>query len=200
MDIKRAVDFVDTVRESLSEMFIDGHSKELRLLSNDIPKLKKAFSHMFVLDYFYLAVIDNEIAGMAVCIDTENQCRIPDGKILRNYFGIIKGTLANTIFRLFFTKRQKYPKEAEVDERTGSIEAVATHVKYRKRGVASALLNHILASSIYDDHVLEVVGSNTVALKLYHKLGFQEICRKKRLLGRFFGVNSVVYMKRLKRA
>jgi hypothetical protein len=36
----------------------------LKIISKDTNKLVEAFSHMFVLDYFYLGIIDGEIAGM----------------------------------------------------------------------------------------------------------------------------------------
>jgi hypothetical protein len=53
---------------------------------------------MFLPEYIYLAVIDNEIAGMATCIDTEHFCIKHDRKTLIKHLGLYKGLFANILF------------------------------------------------------------------------------------------------------
>jgi hypothetical protein len=130
MEIKRAIGFDDNIREKISEIFVEAYGKDLKFFSNDPDKMVKAFSHMFVLDYFYVAIIDNEIAGMAVCVDKEHFCINHNGKTFRKYLGTYKGALANILFKYYFNKYPKYP--IEIDRKTGSVEFVAIKEKYRK--------------------------------------------------------------------
>jgi hypothetical protein len=66
MEIKLAKDLGGNISEKISALFVEAFGKELKMISKDTNKLTKAFSHMFVLDYFYVGIIDNEIAGMMV--------------------------------------------------------------------------------------------------------------------------------------
>jgi ribosomal protein S18 acetylase RimI-like enzyme len=193
MEIKRAIDFNDNIREKISEIFVDGFGKDLKYFSNDANKLIKAFSHMFVLEYFYVAIIDNEIAGMIVCIDKEHFCINHNKNILKKYLGIIKGSIANMVFTKYFNKYPKYP--VKIDEKTASIEFVATRLKYRKMGVASAIMEYIFALPGYNSYILEVADTNINAYKLYEKLGFKEVYRKKLKFSKKTGINYLVYMK-----
>jgi ribosomal-protein-alanine N-acetyltransferase len=53
---------------------------------------------------------------------------------------------------------------------------LAVHPDHRRRGVATALLNHALARG--GEHFLEVRESNSTARKLYTSLHFMEIGRR----------------------
>jgi hypothetical protein len=74
MEIKLAKNFNENIQEKISELFVEAFEKDLKIISKDTHKLVKAFSHMFVLDYFYVGIINNEIAGMMVCVDKEHYC------------------------------------------------------------------------------------------------------------------------------
>ena len=67
-----------------------------------------------------------------------------------------------------------------VDE--GQITNVAVHPDYRRRGLASAVLNSLMryAKSCHADSVtLEVRASNSAAIALYKKAGFAEVGRRR---------------------
>ena len=83
----------------------------------------------------------------------------------------------------------------EIGAATASVEFVATGTAYRKRGVASALIKHILSLPEYTTYILEVADTNTGACALYKKLGFRERCRKELRVGKkYAGLNYFVYM------
>jgi ribosomal protein S18 acetylase RimI-like enzyme len=192
MEIKLAKDMSDNIREKMSELFVEAFEKDLKIISRDTNKLTKAFSHMFVLDYFYVGIIDNEVAGMMACVDKEHYCINHSRKTLIKNLGIIKGLLANMIFTKYFNKYPKYP--VEIDEKTGSIEFVATNKKYRKKGVASSIMEHIFSLDTYEKYILEVADTNEQAFRLYEKLGYREVYRIKQKHVKNIGINYLVYM------
>ena len=54
MIIKQAIDFNDDPREKISGLFVEAYGNDLQFLSKDKNKLIKAFTHMFVPEYFYV--------------------------------------------------------------------------------------------------------------------------------------------------
>jgi ribosomal protein S18 acetylase RimI-like enzyme len=192
MEIKLAKDLNGSTREKLGELFVDAFGKELRIISKDTNRLIKAFSHMFVLDYFYVGVIDNEIAGMIACVDKEHYCINHDKKILIKHLGFIKGSLANMIFTKYFNKYPKYP--VEIDDTTGSIEFVATNRRYQRRGIAAEIMGYIFSLKLYERYILEVADTNDRAINLYTKLGYKEVYRIKQKHAEKMGINYLVYM------
>jgi ribosomal protein S18 acetylase RimI-like enzyme len=192
MEIKLAKNLNENIREKISELFVGAFEKDLRIISKDANKLIRAFSHMFVLDYFYVGMIDNEIAGMMACVDKEHYCINQNKKILIKNLGLIKGFFANMIFKNYFNKYPKYP--VEIDDKTGSIEFVATSKKYRRRGVAMEIMNYIFSLKLYEKYILEVADTNEQALNLYTKLGYKEVHRIKQKYAKKIGINYLVYM------
>ena len=64
-----------------------------------------------------------------------------------------------------------------IDE--AQITNIAVHPDYRKRGVASKILEEILASATCKSFVLEVRKSNLAAISLYEKYGFSACGERK---------------------
>lgn len=63
----------------------------------------------------------------------------------------------------------------DAQEGLAEIGFVTTHPTYQGRGVATALMQHLLALPGYEEYVLrDIKDTNTPALKLYAKLGFTE--------------------------
>lgn len=61
------------------------------------------------------------------------------------------------------------------------ISLVATHPRYRRRGVMEMLFSHLIAAKGQEKELwLEVHEENVPAQKLYEKLGFREIRRRPR--------------------
>ncbi|MDR0411196.1 MAG: GNAT family N-acetyltransferase [Treponema sp.] len=192
MEIRPAEELGGNIREKISELFVHAFGKDLKMISKDTDRLIKAFSHMFVLDYFYVGIIDNEIAGMIVCVDKEHYCTNHNRGVLIKNLGLIKGLLADFIFTTYFNKHPKYP--IEIDKETGSIEFVATNEKYRKTGVASSIMEYIFSLNGYEKYILEVADTNERAVHLYKKLGYKEVHRIKQKYAKSIGINYLVYM------
>jgi ribosomal protein S18 acetylase RimI-like enzyme len=192
VEIKLARDLGGDIREKISGLFAEAFGKELKIISRDTDKLARAFSHMFVLDYFYVGITGGEIAGMMVCADKEHYCIDHDKRILIKNLGPIKGLLADMIFKKYFNRYPKYP--VEIDDKTGSVEFVATNKKYRRTGVATEIMEHIFSLKLYEKYILEVADTNERAFKLYEKMGYREVHRIKQKYAKKTGINYLVYM------
>jgi ribosomal protein S18 acetylase RimI-like enzyme len=187
-----ASEFGNNTKMKISQVFVDGFFQWLHFFSKDKEKLIQAFCHMFNLEVFYVAVIDSEIAGIAACTDG----KIPTVKLnsnqMKKHLGFFMGTIAYLILKREF-ETKKYP--FKIEKGMGMVEFVATSTKYRGKGVATAILNHIFASTPYTIYALEVADTNTNAINLYEKLGFIEFLRIKQKGSKRSGINHLVYMK-----
>lgn len=162
------------VRRQMSEIFAEGFSGWLDYFSDDNRKIAQAFAHMFVLDQFYLAIINDEVAGMTACTDGKTSAVRLNKKELRKHLGILKGSIAGVAL-----KKEWESMDENFPPNTGSIEFVGTNAVFRGQGVALHIIRHIIENAPYDDFLIEeVADTNIPALKLYEKLGFEEYKRK----------------------
>ena len=159
------------VRKQMSEIFAEGFAQWLEYFSKDKNIIAKTFAHMFVLDQFYVAVVDNKIAAMAACTDCRALAVRLDKKELRKHLGIIKGSIAGIVLKKEFESPFKNPAPE-----TGSIEYVGTALEFRGQGAASQIIRYIIENTSYKKYLIEAVAdTNLPALKLYKKLGFRNI-------------------------
>jgi ribosomal protein S18 acetylase RimI-like enzyme len=190
IEVKRASELGENSKKKISEIFVDGFGKHLTAFSKDYKKLADAFEHMFVLDVFFVAVIDGEIAGITACTDGKISCINHNKKELIKHLGFLKGTFANIIFKREFQK-----PAIKTGDRIASVEFVATASKYKGKGVATEIMNYLFALPQYDEYILEVADTNTNAVNLYKKLGYKEFHRIKQKHSKISGINYLVYMK-----
>ncbi|MEV0109755.1 GNAT family N-acetyltransferase [Nocardia sp. NPDC050799] len=84
----------------------------------------------------------------------------------------------------------------EAGAQTASLEFVAAATQYKGQGVATALLQHLLALPQYREYLLDGISDiNTRALALYERLGFVEYKRRKVRHTRRTGINHYISMK-----
>lgn len=161
------------VREQMGQIFADGFSQWLNFFSKDKQVIAKAFQHMFVLDKFYVAVIDGEVAGVTACTKRNYSSVKLNKKELIKHLGLYKGALAGLLLKKPFEKYHE-----NLLENTGAIEFVGTARNFQGRGVASLLIQHIIENTPYDNFIIDdVADTNIPAIKLYEKLGFEEYDR-----------------------
>ncbi|GAA1331744.1 GNAT family N-acetyltransferase [Saccharothrix algeriensis] len=191
LEIRRADELGESARAGICAVFVDGFGEYLDYFAKDRARLVDAFAHMLVLDLFHVAVIDGQPAGIAACTDGQQLPLRHDRAVLRQQLGFVKGTIADFVFRREFQKPW-----ATTTDGVASVEFVATAAQHRGRGVATALLNHLLALPQYHEYVLEdVADTNAPALAVYEKLGFREFRREKVRHTRRTGINYYVSLK-----
>ncbi len=185
------------VRKQMSEIFAEGFTQWLVFFSKDKNIIAKAFAHMFILDQFYVAIVGGEIAGVTACTDGKAKSVRLNRKELRKHLGFIKGSMA----AIFLKKEFEAPYE-NFPPNTGSIEFVGTTPKFRGQGVASQIIQHIIENTPFNDYVIEeVADTNTPAMRLYEKLGFEEYRRKPlpKKIAKKIGINNFLSLKYMKR-
>ncbi|MCR8843611.1 GNAT family N-acetyltransferase [Paenibacillus sp. SC116] len=187
-------------REQMSRIFAEGFSQWLGYFSNDKQAIARAFEHMFLLHHFYVAVTeDRKVVGMTACTDGTVSSVKLNPKELRKHLGLIKGTIAGLVLKKEF-EATKATKGAPSSTH-GSIEFVGTDAEFRGQGVAMAIIRHIVEHAPYEQFLIEeVADTNIPAIKLYHKLGFQEYKRKPipQKRAEKIGINHIVSLKYVK--
>lgn len=192
MDVKRADELGESARARISDIFAEGFIQWLGYFSRDAAKLSRAFAHMFILEAFYVASVDGEIAGIAACTDGMSPpIRLKTGPLIR-HLGPVRGAIAAVVLKKEL-ENHRYP--FPIEPGCGSVEFVATGGKYRGKGVASAVIGHILSVTPYSSYVLEVADTNESAVRLYQRLGFREFLRVPEKHSKQSGINSFLYMK-----
>jgi ribosomal protein S18 acetylase RimI-like enzyme len=190
MDFIQANKLTFDPREQMSDVFVEGFYEWIRHFCKDKDKLKQVFAHVFTMEYFYVAVVQGEVAAMAACTGGFSPIKLVRAEFTR-VLGFIRGNIAYFMLQRHMV-RNSYP--FSISKNTGSVEFVATAPNFRKQGVGYNLLNFIMANNPYDAYILEVADTNTNAVRLYEKLGFSEIKRVKAPRGS--GVNFFLYMRR----
>jgi len=192
MDYIKADQLPFDPRPQLSRIFVEGFYPWIKHFSRDKEQLIAAFSHTFDLRCFYIAMENDEIAAMAACTDG-NAPVFLDRKIFIQTMGVLRGCYTYYVLGRYI-RNSGYP--FKLSRTTGSIEYVATAEAYQGRGIAQGLLTHIINTEVYTAYVLEFADTNTTAFRLYERLGFKEIDRKKAPRRRNGGVNYFIYMRR----
>lgn len=193
MEVIKACEYNRDLRPEISEIFVEGFHQWLKFFSKDKAKLTRAFAHMFNLDVYYVAMDGADVAGITACTDGKTACVHLEKQPLRKHLGFLMGTVTYHILKKQFEEK---PYPFEITKGMGTIEFVATSPKYRGKGVATAIISHIVSSTPYTEYVLEVADTNTNAVKLYEKLDFSEFMRVKEPHPKQSGVNYLVYMKK----
>lgn len=190
IEVRHAKDLGNTAQQKISEIFVDSFYEHLSYFSKDKKRLAKALEHMFVLEVFYVAMIDGEIVGITACTNGRDYSVSQDKKELIKHLGLLRGIIANNAFKNEFQK-----PAVGIGEKTASVEFVATASNYRGKGVATAIMNYLFSLPQYEEYVLEAADTNTNAIKLYEKLGYREFKRLKQKFSKYIGINYRLYMK-----
>jgi len=192
MEFLRATDLPFDPRPQMAEIFAEGfYDHGLKLLCRDKGEIARAMEHAFILEHFYVAVEDGEIAAFVACVAKRPPPIKLDRAEMRKHMGYIHGSFVH-----FFLRKQVLEKPYPFDQPQdyGSIEFVATAPQHRGKGAAFQLMQYVMQSEPYSGYVLEVVGINTPAIRLYEKLGFVEFMRTKAPRGS--GLDHLKYMKK----
>lgn len=167
--IERADQLGEDYRRRVTEVLVRGFSEDFEYFSKDSEVLADAFEHMLLLERFYVALVDGEPAAIASFTEDDEECFAPDRRAIQRGLGWWHGLISYFIVRSQF-------RGAYDGARPGLVEIgfVTTAPQFQGKGVATALMRHLLQLP-YDEFVLrDIKDTNAPALGLYRKLGFEE--------------------------
>nr|WP_201760639.1 GNAT family N-acetyltransferase [Nonomuraea sp. K271] len=178
-------------RRRITEVLVRGFAEDFAFFSSDPQKLANAFKHMILLNRFYVALVEGEPAAIASVTVGTQECFAPRWSEIRRHLGTVHGTISHLVVRSQFLGA---PDEARPG--LAEIGFVTTAPAYQGRGVATALMQYILALPDFDEYVLrDIKSTNAPALGLYAKLGFTEYQRRPVRFARRAGFTDYVSMR-----
>lgn len=174
IDVKRGDQLGEHYRRRITEVLVRGFAEDFSFFSKDPERLADSFEHMMLLERFYVALCDGEPAAVASLTEGDQECFAPRWREIRRHLGPVHGTISHLVLRSQFLGA---PEDAE--KGLAEIGFVTTAPAYQGRGVATALMRHLLALPRYDTYVLrDIKDTNSPALGLYAKFGFGEYRRR----------------------
>jgi ribosomal protein S18 acetylase RimI-like enzyme len=189
--VERGDELGEEYRRRITEVYVRSFAEDFVAFSRDTGRLADAFEHMLLLDRFYIALVDGEPAGLASLTEGDQTLFAPQWREIRRQLGLARGLLCYIVVRNWFMRPYDGARPGLAE-----IGFVATEPAYQGRGVATALLRHLLSLPEYREYVLEdIKDTNAPALGLYAKLGFTVYKRRKVRFARRAGFTELVSMK-----
>ena len=169
IEIKR-VDALDGFQPSdIASVLVGGFAEDFAYFSKDQGRLARAFAHMIIPERFFVALVDGVPAAIASLTEADQECFKPDRDEFQRHLGTWHGLISYFIVRSQFLGAFKGARPGLAE-----IGFVTTAPQRQGRGVATALMKHLLALP-FDEFVLrDIKDTNVAALSLYRKLGFNE--------------------------
>ena len=180
---------VESDRAAIASVIVEAYRREFATLSRDPDKLTAALTPAVEVDRFFVADRDGDVVGAIACTDHTGRAMRVDGADWRRPLGYLRGTLAARILAAQWTSQLTYPPA------TGYIEFVAVAERARRQGIATKLVESVIASTRYTDFELEVTDVNMPARDCYRRIGFVDVRRQREKLARIKGFRERIYMR-----
>lgn len=156
-------------RRPVTEVLVRGFAEDFAYFSKDPRVLADAFAHMLLLERFFVALVDGAPAALASVTEGDQECFDPRRREMQRALGRLHGLIGYGIVRSQFLGAYDGARPGLAE-----IGFVTTSPEHQGRGVATALMEHLLQLP-YDTFVLrDIKDTNAPALGLYRKLGFTE--------------------------
>jgi 8-oxo-dGTP diphosphatase len=173
----------------IASVIVEAYRREFSTLSHNMDNIVAALTPAVDIDRFFVADRGGEIIGAIACTDYTGRAMRVQAADWRRHLGIVRGALASRILARQWMSPLDYPAT------TGYIEFVAVAERARRQGLATKLVEGVIAQTPYMDFELEVTDANTPARDCYRKVGFVDVRRKKEKLGRIKGFRERIYMR-----
>ena len=179
----------ETDRNNTALCIAEGFEKDFSVLCKDTQKVADAIAAGLNMERFYVADMGGDIAGVLAISDCTGRAAKVDKTSLKKHFGFLKGMIGAFVLKEEFEEPLEYPVSI------GYIEFVAVQKKYRKQGIATAMLQESMLLANYQDFVLDVTDINSNALKCYTNIGFEEFKRIPEKHSKQKGFNEKIFMR-----
>lgn len=180
---------VESDRDAIATVIAHAYRHEFSTLSRSMRKIAAALADGVEVRRFFVADRDGDVIGAIACTDRTGRAICIRAADWRRHLGIVRGTLAARILVPPFMSRLDYPNG------TGYVEFVAVAERVRRRGIATKLVEGVIAQTAYTEYMLEVTDVNTAARDCYRRIGFVDAKSEKERFARFKGFGARIYMR-----
>ena len=180
---------VESDRAGIASVIAEAYRHEFNTLSRDTDRITAALTPAVEVDRFFVADRGGDVVGAIACTDHTGRAVRVTAADWRRHLGLVRGTLAARILARQWMSQLAYPAA------TGYLELVAVAERGRRQGVATKLVEGVIAQTPYTEFELEVTDVNTAARDCYRKVGFVDVGRKKEMFGRINGFRERIYMR-----
>jgi 8-oxo-dGTP diphosphatase len=180
---------VESDRDAIATVIAQVYRHEFSTLSRSMRKIAAALADGVDVRRFFVADRDGDVIGAIACTDRTGRAICIRAADWRRHLGIVRGTVAARILAPPFMSRVEYPAA------TGYIEFVAVTERARRQGIATKLVEGVIAQTAYTEYMLEVTDVNTAARDCYRKIGFVDTKSEKERFARLKGFGARIYMR-----
>jgi 8-oxo-dGTP diphosphatase len=184
--VRRAV---EADRAGIAAVIAEAYRHEFSALSRNMDRVAAVLTPAVEVERFFVADRGGDVIGAVACSDRTGRAIRVLAADWRRQLGLLRGDLATRILARQWTSQLEYPED------TGYVEFVAVAERARRQGVATRLVEGVIAQTHYTDFELEVTDVNVAARDCYRKIGFVDIERKKEKFRRFKGFRERIYMR-----
>ena len=179
---------VESDRADIASVIVEAYAREFSALSRNMDKITAALTPTIEVGRFFVAERGADVIGAIACTDHTGRAMRVRAADWRRHLGLVRGQVAARILARQWMSRLDLPAE------TGYLEFVAVAERARRQGIATELVEGVIAQTPYIDFELEVTDVNVPARECYRKIGFVDVNRKKEKFGRFKGFRERICM------
>jgi 8-oxo-dGTP diphosphatase len=179
---------VESDRPGIASVIAQAYRHEFSRLSPNMDKITAALAPAVEVDRFFVADRAGDVIGAVACTDRTGRAIRVRAADWRRRLGLVRGEVAARILASQCTSQLDYPAA------TGYLEFLAVAEQARRQGIATKLVEGVIAQTRYVDFELEITDVNVSAHDCYRKIGFVEVERKKEKFGRFKGFRERIYL------
>jgi 8-oxo-dGTP diphosphatase len=180
---------VESDRAGIASVIAEAYRHEFNTVSRDTDKITAALTPAVEVGRFFVADRGGDVVGTIACTDHTGRAVRATAADWRRHLGLVRGTLAARILARQWMSQLAYPAA------TGYLEFVAVAERGRRQGVATKLVEGVIAQTPYTEFGVEVTDVNTAARDCYRKVGFVDVWRKKEMFCRIKGFRERIYMR-----
>ncbi len=182
--VRRAV---EADRAAIAAVIGEAYRNEFSALARNVDNITAALTPAVEVDRFFVADRGGDVVGAVACTDCTGRAMRVLAADWRQ-LGRVRGRLAARILATEWTSQLDYPDD------TGYIEFAAVAERARRQGIATKLIEGVIAQTRYTGFELEVTDVNVAARDCYRKIGFVDVDRKEEKFGHIKGFRERIYM------
>lgn len=192
-DVRIVRELPDECRRRMAELYYEAFADKVRPLLGSGPRAIGGLARILRPDATIGALVDGWAVGVAGLTCDGRRFFEPRAEALAAEYGRLRGRLTAAVLRA--TASAHRPGAGELH-----VEALAVDSALRGRGIGTRLLEAVHEfgrEKGFAAVTLEVVDTNTGAIRLYERLGYMPVKRVRfPLVGRFLGFSAVITMLR----